>query len=159
MYGDTDSLFIEICKPEISMQQSFDIAQKLIEGINLLFPWPVRIKLEKIYQPCILMSKKRYVGYAYESRSDSQPKIDDKGIETVRKDSWKFVSNIMNDCLEVGFQTSCAFHIRDLLRSYIDKTLSHEVGIENFVMTAEVKSYTDLSADKRTALVQVIKYF
>ncbi|MES1905724.1 MAG: DNA polymerase zeta, partial [Paramarteilia canceri] len=159
VYGDTDSIFVEICQENITVQDSFDIAQKLIEGINSQFPWPIKIKLEKIYKPCLLISKKRYVGFAYENKSDSEPKIDDKGIETVRKDSCPFVSTIMRECLEIGFQTGSAFHIRNLLRSYIDSALNYEIGIENFIMTAEVKSSSDHSPDKHTPLAQTIQYF
>lgn len=33
-------------------------------------PYPVQLKYEKIYYPCILASKKRYVGYKYENPNE-----------------------------------------------------------------------------------------
>ena len=30
-------------------------------------PPPVTLKFEKVYHPCVLLTKKRYVGYMYES--------------------------------------------------------------------------------------------
>ena len=36
--------------------------------------------------PCVLQTKKRYVGYAYESEDQKEPIFDAKGIETVRRD-------------------------------------------------------------------------
>ena len=49
-------------------------------------PKPVKLKFEKVYLPCILQTKKRYVGYMYESRDQEKPVYDAKGIETVRRD-------------------------------------------------------------------------
>jgi DNA polymerase zeta len=40
----------------------------------------------QVYLPCVLMAKKRYVGYKYESPDDTEPVFDAKGIETVRRD-------------------------------------------------------------------------
>jgi DNA polymerase elongation subunit (family B) len=40
--------------------------------------------MEKVYQPCILQTKKRYVGFAYETAEQQEPVFDAKGIETIR---------------------------------------------------------------------------
>lgn len=47
-------------------------------------PRPVTLKMEKVYQPCILQTKKRYVGFAYETADQTEPVFDAKGIETIR---------------------------------------------------------------------------
>jgi DNA polymerase zeta len=39
-----------------------------------------------VYLPCVLLSKKRYVGFKYENPDDVEPVFDAKGIETVRRD-------------------------------------------------------------------------
>jgi hypothetical protein len=44
----------------------------------------VTLKMEKVYQPCILQTKKRYVGFAYETADQTEPVFDAKGIETIR---------------------------------------------------------------------------
>ena len=41
----------------------------------------------QVYKPCILESKKRYVGHSYEHPDQKEPIFDAKGIETVRRDS------------------------------------------------------------------------
>ena len=41
----------------------------------------------QVYHPCILQTKKRYVGLMYESPRQSVPTLDAKGIESVRRDT------------------------------------------------------------------------
>lgn len=38
--------------------------------MNQLFPTPIKLQLEKVYQPCFLITKKRYVGMKYEFLGD-----------------------------------------------------------------------------------------
>jgi DNA polymerase zeta len=38
--------------------------------------------MDKVYLPCALMAKKRYVGFSYESPEQTVPIFDAKGIET-----------------------------------------------------------------------------
>lgn len=69
-------------------------------------PKPVKLKFEKVrlsshvakdlllmppyqvYTKSLLMAKKRYVGFKYESIDETEPGFDAKGIETVRRDGF-----------------------------------------------------------------------
>lgn len=48
----------------------------------------------QVYLPCVLQTKKRYVGYMYESLDQKEPTFDAKGIETVRRDGCPAVSKV-----------------------------------------------------------------
>ena len=48
----------------------------------------------KVYHPCVLITKKRYVGYSYESLDQKEPIFDAKGIETVRRDNCPAVEKV-----------------------------------------------------------------
>ena len=48
-------------------------------------PSLARPRPSQVYQPCVLLTKKRYAGYMYESASQLTPTFDAKGIETVRR--------------------------------------------------------------------------
>lgn len=50
--------------------------------------------LSQVYLPCVLQTKKRYVGYMYESLDQNEPVFDAKGIETVRRDGCPAVSKV-----------------------------------------------------------------
>jgi DNA polymerase zeta len=57
---------------------------EIAAAVTAANPRPVTLKMEKVYQPCILQTKKRYVGFAYESADQTEPVFDAKGIETIR---------------------------------------------------------------------------
>jgi hypothetical protein len=67
----------------------------LLFHILNLCRYAVVLKLEKIYLPCMLVTKKRYVGHAFESPSQVTPIFDAKGIETVRRDNCPAVGKLM----------------------------------------------------------------
>lgn len=60
------------------------------------------VHLSQVYLPCVLETKKRYVGYMYETLDQRDPVFDAKGIETVRRDSCPAVP-------KVSFYTSLSF--------------------------------------------------
>lgn len=65
----------------------------------------MELKLEKVYHPCVLLTKKRYVGYMYETPEQTKPKIDAKGIETIRRDACPAVAKIFQKVLSILFET------------------------------------------------------
>lgn len=65
---------------------------------------PMELNLEKVYFPCCLQTKKRYVGWSYES-PDGLPKLDSKGIEVVRRDQCPIVCDVLREGLESLFIT------------------------------------------------------
>ncbi|KAG7130923.1 DNA polymerase zeta catalytic subunit like protein [Verticillium longisporum] len=80
VYGDTDSLFIHL--KGSTKDQAFDIGNEIAKEIADMNPRPIKLKFEKVYHPCVLLAKKRYVGYKYESKNQVKPDFDAKGIET-----------------------------------------------------------------------------
>lgn len=52
VYGDTDSLFVLV--PGRDRAEAFRIGQEIADCVTNDNPEPVKLKLEKVYQPCIL---------------------------------------------------------------------------------------------------------
>ncbi|XP_045429050.1 DNA polymerase zeta catalytic subunit isoform X11 [Pipistrellus kuhlii] len=96
VYGDTDSMFVLL--KGATKEQSFKIGQEIAEAVTATNPKPVKLKFEKVYLPCVLQTKKRYVGYMYETLDQKDPVFDAKGIETVRRDSCPAVPKICKNC-------------------------------------------------------------
>lgn len=65
---------------------------------------PMELRFDKVYFPCCLQTKKRYVGWSYES-VDAPPKLDAKGIEVVRRDQCPLVSKVLEESLSILFKT------------------------------------------------------
>lgn len=81
------------------MERAFRVGEEIASVITASNPAPIKLCFEKLYHPCILVCKKRYVGFKYESSSQLTPKFDVKGIETVRRDSCPAVGKIMEKSL------------------------------------------------------------
>uniref|UniRef100_A0A0N5C422 DNA polymerase n=1 Tax=Strongyloides papillosus TaxID=174720 RepID=A0A0N5C422_STREA len=102
VYGDTDSVFVHV-RGGCSLEKAIEIGNEVARRITKENPPPVVLKFEKVMNPCVLLSKKRYVGYSYESVDQIEPKFDAKGIECVRRDNCPFVSKEIEKFLKVLF--------------------------------------------------------
>ncbi|GEM06150.1 DNA polymerase zeta subunit [Rhodotorula toruloides] len=99
VYGDTDSLFIYL--PGKTKDEAFRIGNEIADVVTSQNPRPIKLKFEKVrlkrarlddaklkqaifqvYLPCVLLAKKRYVGFKYEYKAQKEPDFDAKGIET-----------------------------------------------------------------------------
>ncbi|CAK7340718.1 unnamed protein product [Dovyalis caffra] len=109
IYGDTDSMFV-LLKGR-TVKESFQIGREIASAVTAINPDPVILKLEKVYHPCFLLTKKRYVGYSYESPDQIEPVFDAKGIETVRRDTCGAVAKIMEQSLRIFFEHQDIFEV------------------------------------------------
>lgn len=137
VYGDTDSLFVMV--PNRSRKAALSIGSDIVRAITNSFPIPVKLKLEKVYLPCVLQTKKRYVGYAYETDSISEvPKFDAKGIETVRRDGCEATSQLLEQCLRILFEKKDLSLVKMHLYSVWTRILKNQVSYRPFIISRAV---------------------
>ncbi|XP_041971282.1 DNA polymerase zeta catalytic subunit [Aricia agestis] len=115
VYGDTDSMFVLV--PGGTRADAFAIGQDIADAVTADNPSPVALKLEKVYQPCILQTKKRYVGYMYESVDQPHPVYEAKGIETVRRDGCPAGVKLLQSALCELFSTGDASRVKRLVQA------------------------------------------
>lgn len=137
VYGDTDSLFVYL--KGRTKDQAFDIGQEIAETITNMNPSPVKLKFEKVYFPSILLAKKRYVGFKYDSRDQVEPIFDAKGIETVRRDGTPAEQMIEEKALKILFRTSDLSKVKDYFQKQCEKIMKGSVSIQDFCFAREVK--------------------
>lgn len=191
VYGDTDSLFVRL--PGRTRQEAFFIGrvrahrlgacpsarrlmrpphpprnvQEIADRVTRANPEPMKLKLEKVYIPCALVSKKRYVGASYEDEeakvrpsfspppSSSSPldltagcggvpdppqvAYDAKGLETVRRDSCGLVAATMERALRVLFRTRDMSQVKATVVEACRKALSGDVSLRDCLFAKEVK--------------------
>eukprot|EP00112_Aurelia_sp_Birch-Aquarium-sp1_P026635 Seg958.6 transcript_id=Seg958.6/GoldUCD/mRNA.D3Y31 product="DNA polymerase zeta catalytic subunit" protein_id=Seg958.6/GoldUCD/D3Y31 len=142
VYGDTDSVFIQM--KGATKQRAFDVANEIVEAVTKINPQPMKLKFEKVYMPCILQTKKRYIGYMYESIDQKEPVFDAKGIETVRRDSCAAVSKILERSLKLLFEERDLSLVKKYVQRQFTKIMEGRVSIQDFTFAKEyrgIKNY------------------
>ncbi|KAK1758381.1 hypothetical protein QBC47DRAFT_374509 [Echria macrotheca] len=137
VYGDTDSLFVYL--KGRTREQAFDIGAEMAEEITNMNPRPVKLKFEKVYHPCVLLAKKRYVGYKFESREQTVPEFDAKGIETVRRDGTPAEQKIEEKALKILFETADLSQVKAYFQAQCGKIIRGDVSVQDFCFAREVK--------------------
>lgn len=137
VYGDTDSIFVYL--KGRTKDQAFDIGNEIAKTITDMNPRPMKLKFEKVYFPCVLLAKKRYVGFKYESRDQKEPEFDAKGIETVRRDGTPAEQKIEEKALKILFQSADLSQVKSYFQRQCEKIMRGSVSIQDFCFAKEVK--------------------
>jgi DNA polymerase zeta len=137
VYGDTDSLFVHL--EGKTRDQAFEIGQDIARTITQQNRSPIQLKFEKVYHPCILQTKKRYVGYKYETQAQKLPVFDAKGIETVRRDGTPAEQKIEEKAMRILFDSSDLSQVKEYLVGEWFKIMTGNVSIQDFCFAKAVK--------------------
>lgn len=153
VYGDTDSIFIHL--KGRTKDQAFDIGNEISKAITDMNPRPIKLKFEKVYYPCVLLAKKRYVGYKYESKGQIKPDFDAKGIETVRRDGTPAEQKIEEKTLRLLFETADLSQIKSYFQQQCEKIMRNTVSVQDFCFAKEVRlgTYSDKGPPPAGALI------
>ena len=96
-------------------------------------PDPVTLKLEKVYHPCILATKKRYVGHAYESPTQRAPLFDAKGIEVARRDSCPLLVKTQRVALQLLFHNKDLSLVKRYVQRHVAKLRAGRIPLGDLV--------------------------
>lgn len=141
VYGDTDSIFVHL--PGRTKDEAFRIGRDIATTITESTPAPIKLKFEKVYLPSFLMTKKRYVGYMYETPSDLAPVFDAKGIETVRRDGTPVEQQVEERALRLLFETTDLSRVKSYLQGVWGGILAGDnLRIQDFCFAREVRMGT-----------------
>ncbi|KAL9087982.1 MAG: hypothetical protein Q9159_003337 [Coniocarpon cinnabarinum] len=153
VYGDTDSLFVYL--KGRTREQAFDIGNEIAAAITKTNPRPIKLKFEKVYHPCVLLAKKRYVGFKYESKDQVEPEFDAKGIETIRRDGTAAEQKIEEKALKILFRTSDLSQVKSYFLRQCAKIMTGNISIQDFCYAREVKlgTYADKGPPPPGALI------
>ena len=157
VYGDTDSLFVYL--KGRTKEEAFDIGNEIAKTVTDMNPRPVKLKFEKVYFPCVLLAKKRYVGFKYESKDQVVPDFDAKGIETVRRDGTPAEQKIEEKALKILFRSADLSQVKSYFQRQCIKIMKGKVSIQDFCFAKEVKlgTYSDKGLPPPGALISTRK--
>lgn len=153
VYGDTDSLFVYL--KGRTKEEAFGIGKDIADTVTKMNPRPVKLKFEKVYHPCVLLAKKRYVGFKYESVTQKEPDFDAKGIETVRRDGTPAEQKIEEKALKILFRTADLSQVKSYFQRQCTKIMKGNVSIQDFCFAKEVKlgTYSEKALPPPGALI------
>ncbi|XP_034088737.1 DNA polymerase zeta catalytic subunit [Gymnodraco acuticeps] len=137
VYGDTDSLFVLL--KGATKEQAFKIGNEIAEAVTATNPKPVKLKFEKVYLPCVLQTKKRYVGYMYESLDQKEPVFDAKGIETVRRDGCPAVSKVLERSIKLLFESRDISQVKRFVQHQCMKVLDGRASMQDLTFAKEYR--------------------
>ncbi|KAA8499335.1 DNA polymerase zeta catalytic subunit [Porphyridium purpureum] len=137
VYADTDSMFVQL--PRSSVQEAFRIADDIVEHVSAQFCRPMELKFEKVYSQSVMVTKKRYVGLAYERANDPTGWLDAKGVEIVRRDSVPLVQKSMERMLRILFETQDASRVKAYLQHVMASVMRGAVKTLLFVFRKKVR--------------------
>lgn len=137
VYGDTDSMFVLL--NGVTKEQAIKIGNEIAEAVTATNPKPVKLKFEKVYLPCVLQTKKRYVGYMFESLEQTQPVFDAKGIETVRRDGCPAVSKILERSIKLLFDTRDISQVKQFVQRQCVKVLEGRASVQDLTFAKEYR--------------------
>nr|XP_040017164.1 DNA polymerase zeta catalytic subunit isoform X2 [Gasterosteus aculeatus aculeatus] len=137
VYGDTDSMFVLL--KGATKEQAFKIGNEIAEAVTATNPKPIKLKFEKVYLPCVLQTKKRYVGYMYESLDQKEPVFDAKGIETVRRDGCPAVSKILERSIKLLFETRDISQVKQFVQHQCMKVLDGRASMQDLTFAKEYR--------------------
>lgn len=138
IYGDTDSMFIQFqnCDKDTAFKRSYE----MVEAITRANPHPIKMKFEKIYQPCVLQTKKRYCGFKYEFPDQARPEFEAKGIETVRRDCCPAAARMLEMALRIQFTTRDVDQVKRYVQHQFIKIMSGKLSnVQDFIFARQYK--------------------
>ena len=138
IYGDTDSIFVQFkdCDKDTAFKRAFE----MVNAISAANPYPIKMKFEKIYQPCVLQTKKRYCGFKYESSDQVRPEFEAKGIETVRRDCCPAAARMLEMALRIQFTTRDVNEVKKYVQHQFIKIMSGKLSnIQDFIFARQYK--------------------
>ncbi len=138
VYGDTDSVMIDA--ETKNLDKAHKISQDVSEFITEKLPGRLILEPEKIYRSFLILTKKRYAGWAFEKSGDEwEEKIDMKGIETVRRDWPSIVSKTMEEVIDIILKEGDINKAIEHVQTVAERLSKGDVPLEEL---AVVKSIT-----------------
>lgn len=153
IYGDTDSIFIKFKFNRedfnLNRQDTFRLANICGDNITEMFGRdPICLEFEKIFQPFILLTKKRYIGKKFEDiRNPFKLKtITNSGVAITRRDFCKMVKNCYKDIIDSIVDENnddSAEQAVEIYKEYIDRLDAYQIDIDDLITSKTLaKSYS-----------------
>lgn len=142
---NTDSIYTQFLLPnqdsltrEEEIEKIFEVSRECAQRISDTFKKPIELEMEKIMNPVMLFTKKRYIMNYIEHPTDV-PKQDAKGIQIVRRDNCPYVKET---CKEIAKKILDERDIEGafaIAKQRVEELLQNKVPMEKLVLSKTLK--------------------
>jgi len=152
IYGDTDSLFVEINPkhPETgvplegreAIQATIEITEEAGHFITKALKKPHDFEFDKAFYPFIIFSKKRYVGNMFEENADDYVQKS-MGIATKRRDYAPIVKTIYGGAIKILLANKGANPVGDaatFVKKWVNDLMDNKVSLNQLMLTKSLRS-------------------
>jgi DNA polymerase elongation subunit (family B) len=149
VYGDTDSLFVEINprNPETgerlhgreAIQAAIDITTEAGHFITKALKKPHDFEFDKAFYPFIIFSKKRYVGNMYEENADDYVQKS-MGIATKRRDYAPIVKTIYGGAIKILLTDKDVSAAAAFVKKWVKDLMDNKVSLNQLTLTKSLRS-------------------
>ncbi len=144
VYGDTDSLLLKT--KLTNLDDARELGGKISKFVTDKNNGKLQLDFEKIYRTFLILTKKRYAAWKfYFDDNEWKDEIEMKGIETIRRDWCRLVTETMTAVLVTILKEGDVQKSISLLRSVVEKLKKNEVPLEKLTVvkgiTKSVESY------------------
>jgi len=155
---NTDSIFLSIKFNRNNFQENRKDAFKLAiicgDKITEMFNRdPINLEFEKVYQPFILLTKKRYIGNKYEDTRDplKLKTLTTSGIAITKRNYCNMVKKCYKEVIDIIMDSSDLEKAILVYKKYIDRIDNYQIDQEDLVISAQIgKEYSCKTCKKKT---------
>lgn len=121
VYGDTDSVFVNLLGREITLDEAELVGHKIAEIVTSSLQKPMELVFDSFGKRAIFIAKKRYAVLLLEkNNTDVKEKIRVKGMETVRRDWCELTTKTVEKVLELVLKEGKVDDAVELVKTTID---------------------------------------
>jgi DNA polymerase elongation subunit (family B) len=149
VYGDTDSLFVEInpkdpttgklLEGQEAIQATIDITTEAGEFITQALKKPHDFEFDKAFYPFIIFSKKRYVGNMYEENATDYVQKS-MGIATKRRDYAPIVKTIYGGAIKILLGNKDVGAAATFVKKWVNDMMDNKVSLNQLLLTKSLRS-------------------
>lgn len=159
IYGDTDSIFINI--PNISLDEGIQRGLEMERQYAKFFQKPIIFEYEKTFSVLLMLAKKRYYGIYFEKKSEGPGQKEGKGIHTSRRDGFPFLrkvlSQMQDDFISCKTDDETVENVRSELRKLYRYRKGLEYDINDFTYTTSLSKNLSEYKNENTPHCQALK--
>jgi DNA polymerase delta subunit 1 len=158
VYGDTDSVMIRfpVQNHPAPVKECFRLGSEVADLAHQMFGEHVNLTMEKVFQPYLLVCKKRYAGMSF-THPDKPAKLKISGLEVVRRDFAILVCKTQEAVLKAILEEQNVEKGKQIIWNKLNDLVENKIPFEEFVITCQLAAKYKNPNQLQTVLVDKMR--